>query len=447
MRRDDPGDLRCSWLVQAAQSTSTSQFETRSGGTSQAVGPTHGQPAANVAGHHAYAPGIAAGRPPLLADLLRRLLLALESGATAAASSSAPLGLILTPVHVAGELRAAVGLPDVTAPLVTDIVRGSPAAHAGLQRGGLLLRAGLTTGPPSADTSDPGDASGVTLRSPTAPGRSPAPERWACRGKQPLERRTGVPPGGAARFHPQVHLRVMPPTPASPSLPANHRRELLRVMSNLVGALRSQDGGAVMSHTVTRAAGQPARRPTMPRAPKRWNLAARAGRWSSTHRRAAVTGWLVFVVAAAAIGLAVGTRSMSTPDHATGESGLAERMLARDFPQPAAESVLVHSPTATVSQPGFRAAVAAVVDRLGALGEVTGVRSPLGSAGQGLTSPDGHSALSASPGPGVPGPGGTHTTSTASRRPPSAGASVVVVVVVARGQLTPAPMSRRGQRS
>ena len=65
-----------------------------------------------------------------------------------------------------------------------------------------------------------------------------------------------------------------------------------------------------------RAAGQPARGPTMPRAPKQWNLAARAGRWSSQHRKAAVMGWLVFVVAAAVIGVAMGTRSMATSDYA-----------------------------------------------------------------------------------------------------------------------------------
>jgi len=102
---------------------------------------------------------------------------------------------------------------------------------------------------------------------------------------------------------------------------------------------------------------------------------------------------LVFVVVVAVIGFATGTRSMSTSDYATGESAVAARILARDFPQPAAESVLVHSPTATVSDPGFRAAIAAVVDRLGALRDVIGVRSPLGSGGEGLASPDGHSAL------------------------------------------------------
>jgi hypothetical protein len=44
----------------------------------------------------------------------------------------------------------------------------------------------------------------------------------------------------------------------------------------------------------------------------------------------------VFAVAAAVIGFAVGTRPMSPADYATGESGVAERILARDFPRPAA---------------------------------------------------------------------------------------------------------------
>jgi uncharacterized membrane protein YdfJ with MMPL/SSD domain len=148
-----------------------------------------------------------------------------------------------------------------------------------------------------------------------------------------------------------------------------------------------------VGQTVMQAAGQPERGPALPQPQKRWNLAARAGRWSSEHRRAAVIGWLVFAVTAAVIGFAMGTRSMSSSDYATGQSAVAERILARDFPQPAGESVFVHHPAATVREPGFRAAVAAAVARLGALHDVTGVRSPLGPGGRGLVSPDGHSAL------------------------------------------------------
>jgi hypothetical protein len=76
-----------------------------------------------------------------------------------------------------------------------------------------------------------------------------------------------------------------------------------------------------MIQAAMRTAGQPAQGPTMPLASKRWNLAARAGRWSSEHRRVAIIGWLVFAVAAAVIGFAMGTKSMTTSDYATGESG------------------------------------------------------------------------------------------------------------------------------
>jgi uncharacterized membrane protein YdfJ with MMPL/SSD domain len=148
-----------------------------------------------------------------------------------------------------------------------------------------------------------------------------------------------------------------------------------------------------VGQTVMPAAGQPERGPALPQPQKRWNLAARVGRWSSEHRRAAVIGWLVFTVTAAVIGFAMGTRSMSNSDYATGESAVAQRILARDFPQPAGEAAFVHNPAATVRDPGFRAVVAAVVARLGTLRDVIGVRSPLGSGGRSLVSPDGHSAL------------------------------------------------------
>ena len=36
------------------------------------------------------------------------------------------------------------------------------------------------------------------------------------------------------------------------------------------------------------------------------NLAARAGRWSASHRKTAILGWLAFVIAAVVIGGAAG---------------------------------------------------------------------------------------------------------------------------------------------
>ncbi len=76
-----------------------------------------------------------------------------------------------------------------------------------------------------------------------------------------------------------------------------------------------------------------------------------------------------------------------------GSLGTLSLLVGTRRPQPAGKSVLVHHQGASVRDPGFRATVAAVAARLGALRDVTGVRSPLGPGGRSLLSPDGHSAL------------------------------------------------------
>jgi hypothetical protein len=40
------------------------------------------------------------------------------------------------------------------------------------------------------------------------------------------------------------------------------------------------------------------------------NLAARAGRWSSHHRKRAIWGWLAFVLVAVVIGGTIGTKEL-----------------------------------------------------------------------------------------------------------------------------------------
>jgi serine protease Do len=52
------------------------------------------------------------------------------------------LGVALAPPRVARRMRAAVGLPERDGLLVRGVVDGSPAEHAGLERGDLLVRAG-----------------------------------------------------------------------------------------------------------------------------------------------------------------------------------------------------------------------------------------------------------------------------------------------------------------
>jgi RND superfamily putative drug exporter len=123
------------------------------------------------------------------------------------------------------------------------------------------------------------------------------------------------------------------------------------------------------------------------------NLAARAGKWSAEHRRAAILGWLAFVLVAVALGGAVGTRHIPQDNNGVGESGAAMQVLHDKFPQPANEQVLVQSSTLTARDPAFRAAVQDVVGRLSALSTVQDVRSPYLRANGGEISRDGHSVL------------------------------------------------------
>jgi putative drug exporter of the RND superfamily len=89
------------------------------------------------------------------------------------------------------------------------------------------------------------------------------------------------------------------------------------------------------------------------------NLAARMGRWSASHWKTAVFGWLVFVIAAVMIGGKVGTKNIQNDDYGTGQSHKADQILKEGFPQadPLSEIVLVQSSTSTVDDSDFRATV------------------------------------------------------------------------------------------
>jgi uncharacterized membrane protein YdfJ with MMPL/SSD domain len=116
------------------------------------------------------------------------------------------------------------------------------------------------------------------------------------------------------------------------------------------------------------------------------NFAARAGRWSAHHRKAAVLGWIAFVLIAFAVGnVAVGADT-SGGEHGPGESGRAERILDRAFPDHAQESVLVSSRSATTRDPAFRAAVEDVMRRMRGNPQVLKVDAP-------QIAPDRHAAL------------------------------------------------------
>jgi RND superfamily putative drug exporter len=114
------------------------------------------------------------------------------------------------------------------------------------------------------------------------------------------------------------------------------------------------------------------------------NLAARMGRWSAGHWKTAVFGWLALVVAAFALGGAVGTKNVDPNAAGPGESGRMNEILDDGFKQPAGESVLIQSRSARVGDPAFTAAIEDVVARVSKVAAVQNVRSPLapGNAGQ-----------------------------------------------------------------
>jgi uncharacterized membrane protein YdfJ with MMPL/SSD domain len=123
------------------------------------------------------------------------------------------------------------------------------------------------------------------------------------------------------------------------------------------------------------------------------NFAGRAGRWSAAHWKTAFLGWFVLCVAVFIAGMASNVKILSSTNTNSGQSQTAEKILARDFPSRAAESVLIQSNTQTVSDPRFHAAIADVVRSLSGLSRVQNVRSPLGARGHGRISKDGRSAL------------------------------------------------------
>jgi RND superfamily putative drug exporter len=114
-------------------------------------------------------------------------------------------------------------------------------------------------------------------------------------------------------------------------------------------------------------------------------------RWSSRHRKKAFWGWLAFVIAAFAIGNALGSTQISDVDTFNGESHDAEAALDRVGLRPQSEVVFVQSDKLTIKDPQFKAAVQDVTRSLPKVPYVQNVKSPL--RGESAVSKDGHAAL------------------------------------------------------
>ncbi|MER5540001.1 MMPL family transporter [Streptomyces mirabilis] len=127
---------------------------------------------------------------------------------------------------------------------------------------------------------------------------------------------------------------------------------------------------------------------------RRDGLAEAAGRWSATHRGAAVLLWLAFVVAATVLGGFV-TQAEPTPAELTnGEARHAEQILERaGLELPAHEVVFIRADGSAVDSEAFRATVTDTVKQIMATGKVRDVVSPLDPAGEAAVSADRHAVL------------------------------------------------------
>ncbi|MGZ6637941.1 MAG: MMPL family transporter [Solirubrobacteraceae bacterium] len=126
---------------------------------------------------------------------------------------------------------------------------------------------------------------------------------------------------------------------------------------------------------------------------ERENFTARAARWSAAHRRAAVLGWLGFVIVAFLIGGSAGMVTLKPGEGENGQSRLADQTLATQFPRErASEEVLIESQHGPLAG-AYRAAVGELVARLSRTPSVAAIKSPLAPGNQGQVSKDGRAAL------------------------------------------------------
>jgi uncharacterized membrane protein YdfJ with MMPL/SSD domain len=109
------------------------------------------------------------------------------------------------------------------------------------------------------------------------------------------------------------------------------------------------------------------------------NLAARAGRWSATHRKTAIIGWILFVVLATVIGGKVGQKNLEPSAMGNGESKRGDMIVdAADFPATIGERVLIQGTgSIKAGDPEVTAAVKDVVSRLDKINGVDDIESPL----------------------------------------------------------------------
>jgi uncharacterized membrane protein YdfJ with MMPL/SSD domain len=126
------------------------------------------------------------------------------------------------------------------------------------------------------------------------------------------------------------------------------------------------------------------------------NLAARMGRWSASHWKTAVFGWLAFVVAAFVIGNAVGVKYLDDSETNVGEARTADKMIEAGFPKDAekqGEIVLIQSDSLTVGDEAFKAVILDVTQTLDTFPKVSEIDNPLEAGNEDLVSKDRHAVM------------------------------------------------------
>jgi uncharacterized membrane protein YdfJ with MMPL/SSD domain len=126
------------------------------------------------------------------------------------------------------------------------------------------------------------------------------------------------------------------------------------------------------------------------------NIAARAGRWSATHRKTAVIGWILFVVLATLIGGKIGQTNLKSSAQGNGESKRGSVLIDdAGFPETIGERVLIQGKgSVKADDPQVTAATQEVVQRLQQIKGVKDIKSPLNAKDRANTvSKDGRSVV------------------------------------------------------
>ena len=127
------------------------------------------------------------------------------------------------------------------------------------------------------------------------------------------------------------------------------------------------------------------------------NLAARMGRWSASHRKLAIFGWLAFVISAVVLGTAMGQKTIDNQNNNVGQAHRADQILSQaGFKQsgPLTEFVLIQNHKLTIHDPAFRSVVRDVVGAVSPYSaQFHNLRSPLASVNHSQVTRDGHTAL------------------------------------------------------